>query len=309
MLSVIITALLLGVMALIITSLLLGAWREQHRHKRTLQTQAQTSTQPLKEHTTTTLHVQNGMIVAVEKPQPSPAFTLSSSWYTRRRTLVSLGFLTMAILTLFVQNALADGSLQHLNNGLDFTLLSYSQPQSSDLHPATHPTPVVPLTASQRVVRIDSGAINQYATAYEHNVWEYSSCSGIAMEMVMNAYGRHLIASDVLQEELNLGVWSVQLGLLRDEGIAMTAAYFGFNANLSHSRTLQDIVAIANKGQPVIVSVHDAYYFPGGHIMVVRGGDNQYVYLADSSPANFPRMSYSMFLGMWSGFSAILTPR
>lgn len=309
MLSAIITASLFGVMVLIITSLLLGAWHEQQRHKRILQIQAQTSTQPLREHVTTTLHVQNGMIVGVEKPKPSPAFTLSSSWYTRRRTLVSLGFLTMAVLTLFAQNALADGSLQHLSNGLDFTLLSYSQPQPSDLHPATHPTPVVPLTASQRVVRINSGAANQYATTYEHDVWEYSSCSGIAMEMVMNAYGRHLIASDVLQEELKLGVWNVQLGLLRDEGIAMTAAYFGFNADLSHSRMVQDIVAIANKGHPVIVSVRDAYYFPGGHIMVVRGGDNHYVYLADSSPANFPRMSYSMFLGMWSGFSAVLTPR
>ena len=124
----------------------------------------------------------------------------------------------------------------------------------------------------------------------------------------MNAYGRHLIASDILQVELNLGVWDVNLGLLREEGIAMTAAYFGFNANLSHSRTLQDIIAISNKGTPVIVSVRDSYYFPGGHFMVVRGGDNQYVYLADSSPANFQRMSYSMFLGMWSSFSAILTP-
>src|SRR5438552_728755 len=224
MLSTLITTLLLMVMLLIMTSLLLSVWREHQRHKRLLQTQTQASTQPLSQHITTTLQVQNGMLVGVEKPKPSPAFTLSSSWYTRRRTLVSLGFLTMIVLTLFVQNALADGTLQHLSNGLDFTLLSYSQPESGDLHLATHPTPVVPLTASQRVVRIDSGAANQYATAYEHNVWEYSSCSGIAMEMVMNAYGRHLIASDILQEELNLGVWDVNLGLLRDEGIAMTAA-------------------------------------------------------------------------------------
>ena len=309
MLSAIITALLLVVMLLIITSLLLSAWREHQRHRLLLQAQTQASTQPLSQHITTTLHLQSGIVIGVEKPKRSPAFTLSSSWYTRRRTLVSLGFLTMAVLTLFVQNALADSSLQHLSNGLDFTLLSYYQPQPNDLHPAVHPIPAVPLTASQRVARVDSGAANQYATAYEHNVWEYSSCSGIAMEMVMNAYGRHLIASDVLQEELNLGVWNVQLGLLRDEGIAMTAAYFGFNASLSHSLTVQEIVAIANKGQPVIVSVRDAYYFPGGHIMVVRGGDNQYVYLADSSPANFPRMSHSMFQGMWSGFSAILTPR
>ena len=309
MLSAITTVLLLLVMLLIITSLIITAWREHQRHRRASQALVQTPTQPLGQHMTTTLHIQNGIIIGVEKPQPSPAFTRPSSWYTHRRTLVSLGFLTMVVLTLFVQNALADGALQHLSNGLDFSLLSYSQPQSNALHPAVQPAHSTSLTASQRVVRVDSGAANQYSTAYQHNIWEYSSCSGIAMVTVMNAYGRHLIASDVLQVELNLGVWDVHLGLLREEGIAMTAAYFGFNASLSHSRTLQDIIAIANKGEPVIVSVRDTYYFPGGHIMVIRGGDSQYVYLADSSPANFPRMSYSMFLGMWSNFSAILTPR
>jgi hypothetical protein len=314
MLSTIVTVLLLAVMLLIITSLIIGAWHEYRRHKRTLQLRAQASTQPLKQHITTTLPLQNTISIGVERPNPLPVFTLPSSWYTRRRSLVSLGFLMMIVLTLFVQDALADGTLQHLSNGLNLSFLSYSQPQANSLEPASPlaptppPAPPTP-TASQRLVRVDSGAVNQYATAYEHDVWEYSSCSGIAMEMVMNAYGRHLIASDVLQVELNLGVWNVQLGLLREEGIAMTAAYFGFNANLSHSRTLQDIIAISNKGTPVIVSVRDSYYFPGGHLMVVRGGDNHYVYLTDSSPANFQRMSYSMFLGMWSTFSAILTPR
>ena len=90
MLSTLITALLLMVMVLIITCLLLSAWREHQRHKRLLRTQTQASTQPLSQHITTTLHVQNGMLVGVEKPKLSPAFTLSSSWYTRRRTLVSL---------------------------------------------------------------------------------------------------------------------------------------------------------------------------------------------------------------------------
>jgi len=56
------------------------------------------------------------------------------------------------------------------------------------------------------LVRVDSAARNQYATLYQWQVWAYSSCSGIAMETVMNAYGRHLIASDVLQVEQNLGV-------------------------------------------------------------------------------------------------------
>jgi predicted double-glycine peptidase len=127
--------------------------------------------------------------------------------------------------------------------------------------------------------------------------------------MVMNAYGRHLIAADVLQEELNLGVWDVNLGLLREDGIALTANHYGFNTSLSHARSLQDIINISNRGTPVIVGVRDSYNFPGGHIMVVRGGDSKAVYLADSSPGNFTHMSYSSFLGMWQGFSAVVKPR
>ena len=92
--------------------------------------------------------------------------------------------------------------------------------------------------------------------------------------------------------------------MLREEGIALTAAHYGFDASLSHARGLQDILALSNSGKPVIVGVR---YYPGGHIFVVRGGDNQNVYIADSSRANFQHMSYSMFLGMWQGFSAVLT--
>ena len=125
----------------------------------------------------------------------------------------------------------------------------------------------------------------------------------------MDAYGRNLIAADVLQVELNFGVWNAYAGLLRNDGIAMTANYFGFNTDASTSRTLQDLITISDKGFPIIVSVRDSYYFPTGHIFVVRGGDSQYVYIADSSPADFQRMSHAMFLGMWQGFSAILTPR
>ncbi len=240
------------------------------------------------------------VVGALRKPVPGP----SLAWYKRRRTLVSLGFLLMLLLTLFTQNVLADGTLQNIDKTLSF--LSQFQAQSTSVY-----TPVQPLpdTASARIVRVDSAARNQYYTDYQWRTWSFSSCSGIAMEEVMNAYGQHLIAADVLQEELNLGVWSVSLGLLREQGIAMTASYYGFNTDASHSRTLQDIITIANKGSPVIVSVRDSYYFPGGHIFVVRGGDSQYVYIVDSSPADFQRMTYAMFLGMWQGFSAVLTPR
>jgi len=122
------------------------------------------------------------------------------------------------------------------------------------------------LTASARLVRIDSADRNQYYTDDQWRTWSYSSCSGMAMAMVMNSYGRHLIAAEVLQQEAQQGVWNVSLGLLRDDGIGMAAAYYGFDNDTSHSRTLQDVIAIANQGKPVIVSVRDSYYFPGGHI-------------------------------------------
>jgi hypothetical protein len=246
--------------------------------------------------------------VAIEKPNALPSVTLPLSWYSRQRTLVSLGLLLMVLLTFLMQGGLAGETLHDLGKGVELSFLSYSQaPRLQLASRSAHLSP--PLTASMRLVRVDSASPLQYYNSYQLNAWSYSSCSGIAMEMVMNAYGRHLIAADVLQEELKLGVWDVYLGLLREEGIAITASYFGFDTSASHTRTLQDIINISNKGAPVIVSVRDSYYFPGGHIFVVRGGDSQYVYIADSSPANLQRMSYSMFLGMWQGFSAVLTPR
>lgn len=265
MLSIVVTALLLCVMLLLIASFVVGALREQARS-----------------HSVS---------------------SLPSAWYTRRRILISPGFLVMFLLALFAQGALADGTLQNLSKNFNF--FSQFQAQSTSVY-----TPVQPLpdTASTRIVRVDSAARDQYDSDYQWHTWSYSSCSGIAMEEVMNAYGKHLIAADVLQEELNLGVWSVSLGLLREQGITMTASYYGFNTDASHARTLQDIINIANKGFPVIVSVRDSYYFPGGHIFVVRGGDSQSVSIVDSSPANFQHMTYAMFLGMWQGFSAILTP-
>jgi hypothetical protein len=301
MLSAVLTALSVAVMLLIIASLIFSAWREHQRHKRKLATIAP---HPLDRHVTAILHLQEGAIVRVEQPTYADAFNLPPSWYTRRRTLVSIGFLIMLLLTLCIQGGLAEGPLQGLTRGLGLSFLTPQQ--SSDGHIVAHP---LPMTASVLLVRVDSAAHDQYYNDYQSHVWSYSSCSGIAMEEVMNAYGRHYIAADVLQKEADLGVWSVQLGLLRDEGIAMTAAAFGFNTDASHTRTLQDIIAISNKGAPVIVSVRDSYYYPSGHIFVIRGGDSQYAYVADSSPANFQRMTHAMFLGMWQGFSAVLTPK
>src|SRR5260370_41631469 len=110
------------------------------------------------------------------------------------------------------------------------------------------------------------------------------------MEEVMNAYGRHLIAADVLQVEQNMGVWNLSQVLLGGEpSIAKVANYFGFKASPNPPRDLTDLINVANKGAPVIVGIP-------GHIMVVRGGDGTYVYLADSSLANRTQMTHQAFL-------------
>jgi hypothetical protein len=261
---------------------------------------------PLDRHVTNILNIsmQDGNVVSVESPKPLQGFSLPPSWYRRRRTLVSLGLICMVLLALSMQSGLAGETFHAITKSVESTILSYSKP--ADVHTPARP---LPQTASMRVVRIDSAAMNQYYSDAQRQSWMYSSCSGIAMEMVMNAYGRHLIAADVLQVESDLGVWNVQLGLLREDGIALTAAHFGFDTSSGHNRTLQEVIDTANKGAPVIVSVRDSYYYPNGHIFVIRGGDDQYVYIADSSLANFQRMTHSMFVGMWQGFSAVLTPR
>jgi hypothetical protein len=307
MLSAVITALLLCTILLISASIVISVLLERRRHARTLALQVRESPQSPDRRVTLVLKLQDGTLLGVEKPALPPAFTLPSSWYTRHRMLVSAGLLVMMLLTLFVQSGIVDGALHQISQGI--TLLSFAQHTSATgLNTASQQAPGTPLTASQRLVRVDSADRSQYFNDYQWKVWSYTSCSGISMEMVMNAYGRHFIAADLLQVELNLGVWSVYSGLLQENGIALTAAHFGFNASLSHARTLNDVINISNKGYPVIVSVRDSFYYPGGHLFVIRGGDSSYVYIADSSPANFQRMTHAMFLGMWQGFSAVLTP-
>lgn len=294
--SAAITALLLGVMLLIIASFVIGALQAHRRHMRSLAAAPQGPANLLDTHVTMVVHMQEGVVVGVEKPQLLSTFTLPSSWYSGYRSLVSLGFLIMVLLTLFVQSGLADGALKDLSQS--FSILSNYQ--TADIRPPAHPQP---LTASMRIVRVDSAVRNQYYTNYQWQVWSYASCSGISMEEVMNAYGRHLIAADVLQVESNMGVWNTYEGLTGGEpGIARVANYFGFKADPHPPRTLSDLINVTNKGFPVIVGIP-------GHILVVRGGDSNYVYLVDSAPANRTIMTHAAFLSIWDNFSVLLTPQ
>jgi hypothetical protein len=293
-------------MLLIIGSFVFSAWLAHRRHMREVNEQ-----QNERGRTTgrmmVVVQLLDGSVVGLENTLPAeitsklsvvvPSAHLPHSWYNRRRTIVSLGLLMMVLIGILIQTGAAGDVLYSLTKGLS---LNGTQVYGSDLQTSFQP---IPFSASARIKRVDSALRNQYYTDSQYQVWSYASCSGISLEEVMNSYGRHYIASDVLQEEQNLGVWDSYNGLTGGEpGLARAAAYFGFQANPTPPRTLQDLITVTNKGFPVIIG-------SPGHIMVVKGGDSNYVYVVDSAPADRTVMTHDQFMNFWDGFSVLVTPQ
>ncbi len=126
MLSAVITALLFIVMLLIVVSFVASALREHRRHLQSLATQEQVSSQfkAPDRQVTAVLQFQNGTVVGLEKSHSPFHISLPTSWYRRRRTVVSVGLLLMVLLTLFLQSGLADGALRGLSH-IILLLLTY----------------------------------------------------------------------------------------------------------------------------------------------------------------------------------------
>ncbi|HLI09481.1 MAG TPA: C39 family peptidase [Ktedonobacteraceae bacterium] len=184
--------------------------------------------------------------------------------------------------------------------------LSFTQPVAT-----AQPTPN-PLqeasTASQKLVRLSQLDPAQYNSTQEYNTWAYSACSAAAMTEVINSYGHNYRITDILKVESQIGEITPQLGLLEDAGIAHTASHFGFTTIWGYQFSLNQIIDIANKGRPVIVSWPPAKY-PGGHLVVVTGGNSNSVYIADSSLYDRHTLTHAQFLTWWGGFAAILIPQ
>jgi hypothetical protein len=301
-LSSIIPVLSLSVMLLISASFITGAIRERKRHEQTERTQRPTPSTQFHGHPFQALQPQNGMVIPLEKPVQQTTFTLSPSWYTRRRTVVSIGLLLMMMLTLFVQSGLADGVLQSLGKSLDLLSNSFN---ASDLSTAAHSTQV---NASQQLIRVSQLDPAQYSSPEEYNTWAYSACSAAAMTEVFNAYGHQYRVTDILKVEAQIGEITPALGLERPEGVEYTAAQFGFKTTWGNTWTLDQVIETANHGNPVIVSFPPDRY-DGGHILVVTGGNSTTVDLADTSLWNRHSLSRGQFLQWWEGYAAVVTPR
>ncbi len=107
MLSVIVVVLVFGVMLLLCLHLGLGLLQEYRQQRRAQRLQMHVQSADIR--ALTVLHVQEGVVMNAALPlmhQPAPH--LPAAWYRRMRMFISLSFLLMILLTLFVQSGLAD---------------------------------------------------------------------------------------------------------------------------------------------------------------------------------------------------------
>ena len=159
--------------------------------------------------------------------------------------------------------------------------------------------------ALKRISQVDPG---QYASPQDYNTWWNAACSAASMTEVINAYGHNYRIADILKVEAGLGEITPASGLLEPRGIDRTVAHFGFTTTWLTKPSLDDVINVANHGRPVIVDFPPSRW-PGGHILVVIGGDSNYVYTADSSSLNMQAFTHKIFLKYWVDFAVVATPK
>lgn len=162
--------------------------------------------------------------------------------------------------------------------------------------------------AAAALVRIGQAEITQYTNQAEHDQWWASACSTASMTEILDAwwgYARYRI-TDVLRQEVAANAISPAEGLLDNDGIARTMRRFGFDTQ-TPQLTLDQVIATANSGIPVIAGWPPEKY-QGGHLIVVTGGTATTVKIADSSLYNRKTLSRAQFLAWWGGFTAISKP-
>lgn len=228
-----------------------------------------------------------------------------SRGHNRRVSLLLIGLIAIfSIGLIFLTNVLPRNPIL---NPIWFMENVQSNPQASS-QPQQSQQTLPTIGASSALVRLGQLDHAQYNSSQEWNTWAYSACSAAAMTEVFNAYGRHYRITDVLQVEARIGEITPSLGLVEDIGIQRTAAQFGFNTSWGYKLSLDQVIAMANSGRPVIVSWPPSKY-DGGHLLVVVGGNSSLVYLADSSAYNRTQLTHAQFMNWWGGFSAIVTPK
>ncbi len=174
--------------------------------------------------------------------------------------------------------------------------------------------------ASANLVRLNQCDRYQYHSQTDYDNYCGVDCSTASMTEVMDAYGKQingvpLKIGDVAPKQEASGYLA---GGIQDKSwLPKTAALFGFKTvwgwtsrDSNEMRNLDDLIDVANAGAPVIIDIPPGAnpdYSPG-HFMVVTGGDNQNVYLADSSGWDKKSAAREDFVKWWGGFYVVMYP-
>ena len=159
---------------------------------------------------------------------------------------------------------------------------------------------------NQSTGRVDQTDRSQYASQQEYDTWHLSSCSSASMAYVLNRQGGHYLLHDILQAEISTGSISSYSGLLNGfDSVAKTVSALGYHAT-QVTGGIDGIIGMANGGNPVIVSMHNADW-PNGHILVIVGGDTNNLQVVDSWSTNKASISRSDFASQWTGLAASIT--
>lgn len=183
--------------------------------------------------------------------------------------------------------------------------------------PTTTPADPTPLpevlntssTATENLHRLPQMDPAQYNSESEFNTWAASACSAASMTVVINAYGNDYRITDVLNVATEQNAITPELGLLEPAGINRTVEQFGFRTIQLNRAPLDSLISVANNGWPIIIGFPPGVNWPGGHILVVVGGEGDKVFLADSSTYNLSSVTRDYFMQNWGGMALIVMPK
>jgi hypothetical protein len=173
--------------------------------------------------------------------------------------------------------------------------------------PVVLPSATTPSTSAS-VRHISQLDPSQYdAPPFDVNTWWGSACSATAITMVIDAYSHSYRIADILRVEVRLHEITVADGLLHSSGIDRTVAKFGFRAPWLQPGSLDQVIATANSGKPVIANLRGPN-FPTGHFQVVEGGSSTQVYVADSSRLNMTVWTRQAFSSYYTSLTVVVEP-
>jgi predicted double-glycine peptidase len=130
-------------------------------------------------------------------------------------------------------------------------------------------------------------------------------CGPASLKMVLAYYG-----VDKTEEELaKLCGTNLKLGT-SDESIKHAAESLGFKVEIKNNSTFDDIRSWLDKKVPVIVNWftrgridYPDSEVPDGHLSVVVGLDDEYIYLQDPEIGNLRKITRDDFMKVWFDFT------